>query len=354
MSFHLYEAASRFFRGPHRLSSLGNSTGSSGSVLARLETNSGSWCLRGWPPGFEEERLRFVHWALLRSRDGGFSGVPKLATTREGETVLNLGGRLFDAQEWLPGEPLSGEPLWNASVPNVVCPLKPAVLSSLTGAVARFHGSTAGLKPESDQQGESVFEILAEVSREAELRPEALCAGVLARPKAESRSVALRWLELLPAVLSRAESGLRRHLAGAPSASTLCHGDLWAPHVHFDGRTFAGLVDFESLCFGSPAFDLAQLILHLRAPLVSPLQPSASLSAFQLLAARGQPAPAFGFRYLAAVSVLSCLWRGRVSKPVPTEPRLFRGFILEAQTATTVRAAPRQAPPATPTAWLAC
>jgi Ser/Thr protein kinase RdoA (MazF antagonist) len=72
----------------------------------------------------------------------------------------------------------------------------------------------------------------------------------------------LRWLELLPTVVALAESGLRRHLADALSASTLCHGDLWAPHVHFDGPAFAGLVDFEGLHFGSPAFDLAQLILH--------------------------------------------------------------------------------------------
>ena len=32
--------------------------------------------------------------------------------------------------------------------------------------------------------------------------------------------------------------------------------------MHFDGPAFAGLVDFEGLHFGSPALDLAQLILH--------------------------------------------------------------------------------------------
>ena len=262
MSLRLREAASDFFRGPHRLSSLGRSPGSSGSVLARVEAEDGSWYLRGWPPGHEEGRLRFVHRALTHSREGGFSGVPKLATTREGETLLNLDGRLFDAQEWLPGEPLSGEPVWDASVPNVVHPLRPPLLSSLVRAVARFHGSTVGFDPGREDQGGSVLETFAGVGRETEVRREALLTEVLARPETRSRDVALRWLELLPTVVALAESGLRLHPADALAASTLCHGDLWAPHVHFDGPVFAGLADFEGLHFGSPAFDLAQLILH--------------------------------------------------------------------------------------------
>lgn len=262
MSLRLREAASNFFRGPHRLSLLGRSPGSSSSVLARVETDYGSWCLRGWPPGYEDGRLRFVHRVLTHSREAGFSGVPKLATTREGETLLNLDGRLFDAQEWLPGAPLSGEPVWDASVANVVHPLRPPLLSSLARAVARFHGSTVGFDPGCEDQGGSVLETFARVARETEVRREALFTGVLARPETRSRDVALRWLELLPTVVALAESGLRRHPADALAASTLCHGDLWAPHVHFDGPAFAGLVDFEGVHFGSPAFDLAQLILH--------------------------------------------------------------------------------------------
>ena len=40
------------------------------------------------------------------------------------------------------------------------------------------------------------------------------------------------------------------------------HGDLWAPHVFFDGSSFTGFVDFESLAWDAPALDLAQVILH--------------------------------------------------------------------------------------------
>ena len=258
----LRDAAHRFFRGPHRFSLSGHSSGYSGSTLARVEARGASWCLRGWPSGSDERRLRFVHRAILYSRAAGFPGVPKLATTGEGDTVLNLDGRLFDAQEWLPGKPLSGEQIPNAPTPNAVCPLQPGVLSSLTTAVARFHRSTADLEPEPGEEEGPILARLVEIAREAATRREALLAGVRARATTEAGRVALRWLELLPAAVARAEADLRHHPTGARRVSTLCHGDLWASHAHFDGQDFVGLVDFESLRFGSPAVDLAQLVLH--------------------------------------------------------------------------------------------
>ena len=76
------------------------------------------------------------------------------------------------------------------------------------------------------------------------------------------RRVALRWLEPLPAAIALAETTLRDRPVCASSVSTVCHGDLWASHVHFDGTTFVGFTAFGSLHLGSPAVDLAHLILH--------------------------------------------------------------------------------------------
>lgn len=42
----------------------------------------------------------------------------------------------------------------------------------------------------------------------------------------------------------------------------MCHGDLWAPHIYFVGAEFSGFVDYERLTLATPAFDLAQVILH--------------------------------------------------------------------------------------------
>ena len=92
----LLEAAHSFF-GDGRFDVLGCSPGYSGSTFARLETSIGTWLLRRWPPDFGEGRLRFVHRALLESRSCGFRGVPKLAKTADSDTVVRVGGRLYDA-----------------------------------------------------------------------------------------------------------------------------------------------------------------------------------------------------------------------------------------------------------------
>ena len=47
--------------------------------------------------------MRFVHRLLLEIRSGGFPGVPDLASTTAGETVAEVSGRLYDAQEWMAG-----------------------------------------------------------------------------------------------------------------------------------------------------------------------------------------------------------------------------------------------------------
>src|SRR5215213_9253352 len=118
----LREAASLFFPGHHVVAELGLSPGLSGSTFAPVEASGKSWCLRPWSPDFEVARLRFIHRALQDSRAGGFSVLPDLASTRDGETVLMLADGLFDAQEWATGEPPSPA-VSERPMPNVVVAL---------------------------------------------------------------------------------------------------------------------------------------------------------------------------------------------------------------------------------------
>lgn len=78
----------------------------SGSVFARVKSRGKVWCLRGRPRDLPPGRLRFMHRVLLQSRAGGFGGVPDLARTGDGDTVLEIGGRFFDARSG-SGENLS-------------------------------------------------------------------------------------------------------------------------------------------------------------------------------------------------------------------------------------------------------
>lgn len=257
---HLREAARRFF-GRHFVSTLGIPPGLSGSVLARVESSGKSWCLRRWPAGFEGERLRFVHRVILEGRAGGFAGLPDLARAENGETLLALADGLYDAQEWLAGGPLagtgSGEP-----VPNVAVSVSSARLAIIAAALARFHLSTFHLPPEPANQADPLPARLARPAAASGSRHGPLLSAVRLRAEGPERSVALRWLELLPEAVEAAR-GAGGDLPERPHhRRVLCHGDLWPAHVYFEGDAFVGFTDFESLRFASPALDLAQLVLH--------------------------------------------------------------------------------------------
>ena len=234
----------------------------SGSDFAMVRTRGMCWCLRRWPVDFEKSRLSFMHRVLRHAQNQGFSGVPKLAVTTCGETVLDLNGLLFDAQEWIKGAPLSGKPNFGERTPNVVASPEPGTLANLADALGRFHCSSGSLEHEKGDGNTSLHSWVADLRRYSAVEYEHIAAGVEERAEGEERDVARRWLALLPGVLSSAEMFVKEHETIARRTTTICHGDLWASHVYFSGTEFVGFTDFESLHRGSPALDLAQLVLH--------------------------------------------------------------------------------------------
>lgn len=272
-----HDAARQFFTAPFDFLPLGDSPGFSGSHFVRVEACGAAWCLRHWPDGFAGGRLRAIHHVLRHSRARGFTGVPALAVTAAGETVVRRDGALFDAQGWLPGLPAGGGPAWPSSpprgsrrpppagpVPNGVQPLPPAQLIALATALARFHRSTDDLVATDGAAGLPVAPLAEQFAALAASEgPDAasLEAGV-SRAGGEEGRIARRWLALLPRAVALAGEVLRARPEAANAAAAICHRDLWAPHVFFDGPAFSGFVDFEGLAFSSPALDLAQLVLH--------------------------------------------------------------------------------------------
>ena len=260
-------AARHFFAAPPRaaVTPLGAAAGHSGSGFARVEVAGRAWCLRRWPPGFDRARLDFIHRVLARSRAGGFGGVPALATTDAGGTVLDLDGHLYDAQEWVRGAPLDDRPgAADRSRPaaNAVRPVPGETLNSLAAQLARFHRSTADLRPSALAEQHPLDRQLAALSAGLAERCQVLEVAVRESERSVGRRVAMGWLAVLPRAVALAERALRAHPGAARSVSTLCHGDLWPRHVFMDGAQFGGFVDFERLVFSSPAFDLAQLVVH--------------------------------------------------------------------------------------------
>jgi Ser/Thr protein kinase RdoA (MazF antagonist) len=257
----LFEAARCFF-GDARLDVLGNSPGYSGSTFARVETSTGTWLLRRWPPDLEDGRLRFVHRALLESRSRGFRGVPKLAKTADGDTVVRVAGRLYDAQEWTTRQALSSQRSGEGPVPNVAVRVSPRRIVALAEAVARFHVSTARLRPEGDYEVDPLTRRLGKLVDAAEGSLEDLRSEVRHRADGAHRRTASRWLDLLPMALRTACEASLQLPPGEEGSQVLCHGDLWPAHTHFQGSDFVSFADFESLAFGPPTLDLAQLVAH--------------------------------------------------------------------------------------------
>ncbi|MDQ4127506.1 MAG: phosphotransferase, partial [Actinomycetota bacterium] len=171
---------------------------------------------------------------------------------------------LYDAQEWLAGSPLTGaSPMGpREPVPNVVRSVSPARLAILAGSLARFHVSTAHISPEPGDQASPLSVRLNRIMEATEARYESLLPAVLTGTEGPELHVALRWLELLPKAVEAAHEACGDFPEGLRRGYALCHGDLWPAHVYFEGDAFVGFTDFESLCFASPALDLAQLLLH--------------------------------------------------------------------------------------------
>lgn len=256
----LLEAARSFFRDYH-LAVLGDSPGYSGSVFGRVEALNGTWLLRRWPSGFEEGRLRFIHRALLESRSGGFRGVPRLAETLHGDTIVRVAGHLYDAQEWTAGQTLSDAPKGDDPSPNVSVHASSERILALSEAVALFHASTSRLYPEGAPEVDSLTRRLDELGGELAVRLRGLRAGVRDHADEAQRRIASGWLDLLPGALGTArEASL--DLPGDEAYRVLCHGDLWPAHTHFRGAAFAGFTDFEAMVFAPPILDLAQLVAH--------------------------------------------------------------------------------------------
>jgi hypothetical protein len=146
-------------------------------------------------------------------------------------------------------------------VPNVTCGVPPAGLAALDEAMARFHGSTSGLSPKPGERAAPLPERLRGLEERTSGRAESLRRAARAQGNSEEYDTARRWLAVLPPALEAARRAVCRLRPGATS-EVLCHADLWPAHVRFEGGSFAGFADFESLAFASPAMDLAQFVGH--------------------------------------------------------------------------------------------
>lgn len=118
--------------------------------LARVDAPNGFWRVRRWPQGVPESDVTFSH-EVLEIAQGADSGLaPGLLLTAH-ETpadAVRIGGRLYDAQQWLPGEPVEGaEIAWPSRDDRIDVPVAvPSdVFTQVITSLGKLHAASEGL-----------------------------------------------------------------------------------------------------------------------------------------------------------------------------------------------------------------
>jgi homoserine kinase type II len=228
------------------LESLGGAGGLSGARLWRFHASGGRFAARLWPlEGPARAGLERIHGWIAEAAVTGIVPIPLPA--RDGSTVQEHVGRLWELVPWMPGVPEKSES------PSA------ARRASALRALAAFHQSLAhhaiqGLSLGLERRCNELH-ALAETS-----------ARNLARSLAPFRSdplfdLAMRWLDravqCAPATLAS-----MRHAATQSVALQPCLRDLRPDHLLFEGDRLTALVDFGAMDFESVAADLARLLLE--------------------------------------------------------------------------------------------
>jgi homoserine kinase type II len=233
--------------------------GFSGAFVARVETPSGAFCLRGWLSGADGERILALHefLAYVRARGIGYVAVP-LAADR-GETLVNVAGRLWQVEPWLPGS----ADFWS-------CPSDARLAAALT-ALARFHQSSCGFEPAVGKQshlGPAADGIAPTVRDRIERierwRPDRLAEvrTRLRRAPANRERLAAA-AERIVRVFERVAPSIAGELslaARTPVPLQPCLRDVWHDHVLFSGDEVTGLIDPSAARTDTVATDLSRLV----------------------------------------------------------------------------------------------
>jgi homoserine kinase type II len=217
---------------------LGNHGGFSGANLWRI---GDAVCLRASAPSADRSHLVAAHRLMLAAREDGLRFVPAVFAIRDGSTIVEHAGRVWELMEWMPGR---------ASYQEAPSRLK---LQSACTALGRLHRCWQRFAETKPQLIPSVWRRLRESAalplNEIVTDPLDPAAAAVDRAK---RALP-RWLQQLPAKLlpfwSRSYARLQP-----------CLCDVWHDNLLFEGDRLTGLVDYAAVKSDHVAVDLARML----------------------------------------------------------------------------------------------
>lgn len=227
-------------------------SGFSGAAVFRVESEIGSLCLRRWPPEpMTARRLAGIHRLLAEVHRSGLGMIPVPLLTRNGVTVVETRGELWQLEPWMPGKADFHDNPSDRRLEEVMTTL------------ARFHIAAREASPDSrsDDCPPTLPERL-QILRSTQQDLPGIEEGLRTESNSRFRELASRISHQFREHSSRIEFTLR-HASRQTVPVLPCLRDIWHDHLLFEGDELTGLVDFGAMRVDTVAADLSRLLSSL-------------------------------------------------------------------------------------------
>lgn len=238
--------------------------GYSGAKIFRIATKTEVYILKGFPTDIDIERVIFVHEVMDEARNNGFSKLPRVLNTNDGNHILNALGHVWEVVSVMRGTPLKGIPT-----------LKQC--EELGKAVAKLHNSLRNFPEEKILRRRGVVTYESLVNHYIELK------GLVKTNEQLFAKADL--LLIIQNFLNISENVLRTYFDSSnfdtPQRSIprlVIHQDLWKDNIFFEGNTFTGFIDFSNAKHCARLDEIAKVVIEVTD--LSPKETEAFLSAY--------------------------------------------------------------------------
>ncbi|MCA9878290.1 MAG: phosphotransferase [Thermomicrobiales bacterium] len=231
--------------------------------IVRVTTPEGDWRVRRWPPETPDSDVTFSHEVLGIARRILPDLAPRLLLTAHDTPAdaVRIDGRLYDAQQWLPGAPENGADIaWPTRESRIDVPhaIPHDAFTEVIASLGKLHAASEGLATTKGAPSAALGLLPGAVEAAQRRQVNAL------RSRARFEPAIQRWLATGERLLTAATPLIEQAAEQGKLSTTVLHLGMWPAHVLVQNGSVSGLLGWERAAVGSPLLDLAQATLRLR------------------------------------------------------------------------------------------